>query len=76
MTVGGLAKHPLLFGFAVVGVVGLVLAAMVALVPVFGPDRQLWSVRLGFLAFVSLVAGLAGYVAIGVFEGREGPESG
>lgn len=67
------AKHPRLFVLIGVGVAGLVLATAVALLPLFGPDRQLWGVRIGFVGFLCLVAGVAGYVSIAIFERH--PES-
>ena len=66
-------QHPRLFLLTVVGVIGLLLGGLVALLPLADSGRTVWALRFGFVGFLLLVAGLAGYVAIGVFERQPGP---
>ena len=64
--------HPRLFGLSVVGTALLVAGAVLGLLA-GGAGTGRWAVRIGFLGFLLLVFGVAGYVAIGVFERQPGP---
>lgn len=65
---------PRLFALVLVGAALLVLGAATALVdPLVGAATGVLGFRIGFLGFLLLVFGVAGYVAIGVFQRRPEP---
>ena len=73
MASDGLGRaHPRLFGLTVVGALLLAAGALLGLLG-GGAGTGRWAVRLGFGGFVLLVFGVAGYVALGVFERQPGP---
>lgn len=65
--------HPRLFGLTAVGAVGIAIGVVVQVVGGGGAASTTWALRISFLGFLLLVFGLAGYLAIGVFERRPEP---
>lgn len=59
-------EHPLLFRLVAAGILGLAVGG--GLVPSDAGGAGVWGLRVGFVGFLLLVFGVAGYVAIAVFE--------